>query len=339
MELHIFSFVSLGFAFVSLLSFISVRGRAHGKMAATSSNLKEELNCSICLDVYKDPVILDCGHNFCRECIEKAWETSDSDGTYNCPECRAQFSQKHELKQNLKLRNVVESFLEQCKPTVEGMEIFCDSCLEDPLPAVKTCIVCEASLCEQHLKKHNERPAQRNHSLVDPTSSLKERKCPAHDKMIEYYCSDDGALICVTCYVAGLHKTHNIKTLKDAYHEKQKSLSTVIEKLLRRDTELSKDLEYLKMDEEKLKKNNSSLEMQLSDLFGKILSHIKQTEEELCEFISSDVKALHLQLQDEIQGTEEKKTASEQHLKATQQLLEQSDAFLFFKDLKVSEEW
>uniref|UniRef100_A0A4W3GTG5 RING-type domain-containing protein n=1 Tax=Callorhinchus milii TaxID=7868 RepID=A0A4W3GTG5_CALMI len=47
--------------------------------------LNEELNCPICLDFYNDPVSLECGHNFCRSCITRSWETQ---GENICPECR-----------------------------------------------------------------------------------------------------------------------------------------------------------------------------------------------------------------------------------------------------------
>lgn len=43
-----------------------------------------DLCCAICIEVFKPPVlILDCGHNFCSECIRSAFQCSRE-----CPECR-----------------------------------------------------------------------------------------------------------------------------------------------------------------------------------------------------------------------------------------------------------
>uniref|UniRef100_A0A452IHK3 RING-type domain-containing protein n=1 Tax=Gopherus agassizii TaxID=38772 RepID=A0A452IHK3_9SAUR len=74
--------------------------------ANPAKTLQEEATCSICLDYFKDPVmIIDCGHNFCRACITQClwgWETNLS-----CPCCRGSFLQRN-LKPNRQLVNVAE---------------------------------------------------------------------------------------------------------------------------------------------------------------------------------------------------------------------------------------
>lgn len=45
--------------------------------------LEEENSCSICIEVYKNPVITNCTHLFCKSCIEAHSAKSDS-----CPLCR-----------------------------------------------------------------------------------------------------------------------------------------------------------------------------------------------------------------------------------------------------------
>ncbi|OCT62503.1 hypothetical protein XELAEV_18043586mg [Xenopus laevis] len=54
-----------------------------------AANLREELDCSICLSIYTDPVSLLCGHSFCQGCIEGLLDTQEGSGGYSCPECRA----------------------------------------------------------------------------------------------------------------------------------------------------------------------------------------------------------------------------------------------------------
>uniref|UniRef100_A0A673AKN9 RING-type domain-containing protein n=1 Tax=Sphaeramia orbicularis TaxID=375764 RepID=A0A673AKN9_9TELE len=32
-----------------------------------------DLSCAICFDTYTDPVTLQCGHNFCKTCVQDHW--------------------------------------------------------------------------------------------------------------------------------------------------------------------------------------------------------------------------------------------------------------------------
>ncbi|XP_026518069.1 zinc finger protein RFP-like [Terrapene carolina triunguis] len=68
-------------------------------------SLRDEATCSICLSFFKDPVSLDCGHNFCQACITQCWERPDAD--ISCPQCRETFPQRT-LRPNRQLGNMVE---------------------------------------------------------------------------------------------------------------------------------------------------------------------------------------------------------------------------------------
>ncbi|XP_043405607.1 RING finger protein 112-like [Chelonia mydas] len=50
--------------------------------------LREDVTCSICLDVFNDPVSIECGHNFFRGCLSTHWSQISAQG-HRCPECRA----------------------------------------------------------------------------------------------------------------------------------------------------------------------------------------------------------------------------------------------------------
>ncbi|XP_066469218.1 E3 ubiquitin-protein ligase TRIM11-like [Tiliqua scincoides] len=67
--------------------------------------LRDEGSCPICLDYLTDPVTLDCGHNFCYNCIDKCWRLSSRKTT--CPQCRGRIWVK-KLRPNSQLANMVE---------------------------------------------------------------------------------------------------------------------------------------------------------------------------------------------------------------------------------------
>ncbi|XP_030399602.1 E3 ubiquitin-protein ligase TRIM39-like isoform X1 [Gopherus evgoodei] len=119
-------------------------------MATTNplENLQVEASCSVCLEYLKDPVIIDCGHNFCRVCITRWWEELNRD--FPCPVCRKTFRHRT-LKPNRQLGNMVEiaKQLQATKRKVrdeslcgkhnEVLNLFCKEDQE------AVCLVCEIS--------------------------------------------------------------------------------------------------------------------------------------------------------------------------------------------------
>ncbi|KAK3549935.1 hypothetical protein QTP86_016788 [Hemibagrus guttatus] len=89
--------------------------------ADTKGELQKELVCAICLDYFDDPVILKCGHNFCRMCILMHWEENGGDDIgYQCPECRMVFG-KMSFTKNYLVKNLVDKLsefecLKTCRP-------------------------------------------------------------------------------------------------------------------------------------------------------------------------------------------------------------------------------
>ncbi|XP_050993115.1 zinc-binding protein A33-like [Labeo rohita] len=76
-------------------------------MSSSSSHLTKELQCSICLDMFTDPVSTPCGHNFCKTCLKKHWDNSK---IWKCPFCKETFKQRPDLKINTTLREIVEHY-------------------------------------------------------------------------------------------------------------------------------------------------------------------------------------------------------------------------------------
>uniref|UniRef100_A0A668A0X4 Uncharacterized protein n=1 Tax=Myripristis murdjan TaxID=586833 RepID=A0A668A0X4_9TELE len=65
-------------------------------MSAASCLLSEDqFLCSICLDVFTDPVSTPCGHNFCKTCITQHWDVNTP---CHCPMCKKPFPLRPELR-------------------------------------------------------------------------------------------------------------------------------------------------------------------------------------------------------------------------------------------------
>ncbi|XP_073540015.1 E3 ubiquitin-protein ligase TRIM65 [Phyllobates terribilis] len=70
------------------------------------SQMRNNLNCSICLEVFANPLTLPCGHSFCMTCIHKHWDKEMP--PYTCPDCRLAFAQRPEPQKNFSLSKVVD---------------------------------------------------------------------------------------------------------------------------------------------------------------------------------------------------------------------------------------
>ncbi|KAM5126980.1 E3 ubiquitin/ISG15 ligase TRIM25-like [Mantella aurantiaca] len=265
-----------------------------------SADLRQELDCSICLTIYTDPVNLRCGHNFCRVCIDRVLDTQDGSGGYSCPECREKFQDRPTLLRNITLRNIVETF-RSTEPDQET-EIFCTQCIHSPIPAVISCLLCEASLCNDHLKVHSKSP---EHVLTEPTTSMEKRKCSVHKELLKYYCTADAACICVSCSLAGEHQGHKVETLDEASERKKQKLRHVLQKIIsnRKETEImvrslqerrKKVQEEVAGERERVTVLITDLRRQLEDLEKRVLREISRQEERLLHPLSDLIQQLEI---------------------------------------------
>lgn len=81
-------------------------------------NLREELTCVICCDMFREPVMLACMHRFCRPCISRYWRGTL--GPVTCPQCRKEFNHK-QLQTDYLVTAMVEKVRGSCS-TVKDCE-------------------------------------------------------------------------------------------------------------------------------------------------------------------------------------------------------------------------
>ncbi|KAM3926631.1 E3 ubiquitin/ISG15 ligase TRIM25-like [Leptodactylus fuscus] len=287
-----------------------------------SSALRAELDCSICLTVYTDPVTLRCGHNFCRDCIDRVLNTQDESGVYSCPECRVEYPERPVLQRNITLRNVVEHILSTERHQEEITGICCTYCIHSPVPAVKTCLTCEASLCDGHLKAHIKAG---EHILTEPTMSLEKRKCSVHKKVLEYYCTEDATCICVSCSLAGEHRGHRVEMLDEVSEKKKKTLRNVLQKLTTKREETEERVQSLEERRRKAQEKASGEAERVTALFIDIRRRLDDLEKKVLSEISRQEKEKSLSLSDVIQKLEIKKAELSMKMRHIEELCNMTD--------------
>lgn len=98
-------------------------------------------------------------------------------------------------------------------------EVLCDVCLGEGRPrAVKSCLVCLTSYCEEHLKSHSARFTK--HKLMEPVANMADRMCPKHERLLELFCKKDQTCVCVLCTETD-HRAHYTVPVEREWSEKK----------------------------------------------------------------------------------------------------------------------
>ncbi|XP_035519682.1 tripartite motif-containing protein 14-like [Morone saxatilis] len=223
--------------------------------------VEKTLKCPVCQDFFTDPVTLPCGHDFCLTCIQAVWETDGpNEGPFFCPECQVFFPSDLNLEKNTSLQTKVMDFTTNRPSTAElqtttpsratksSSTIHCDHCIETPSVAIRTCLTCDASLCQAHALLHQQRSALRDHTVVEVTGDPLSLKCREHRDELKLFCMEERVPVCCLCVLVGVHKNHKASQLHEACTDFKNMLETTMNQLLKRRGEAEhaiKDLESL----------------------------------------------------------------------------------------------
>ncbi|XP_042536461.1 E3 ubiquitin-protein ligase Midline-1 isoform X2 [Dipodomys spectabilis] len=234
--------------------------------------LESELTCPICLELFEDPLLLPCAHSLCFNCAHRILvshcatnEPVESISAFQCPTCRHVITLSQRgldgLKRNVTLQNIIDRFQ---KASVSGPnspsetrrerpfdantmssaeKVLCQFCDQDPAQdAVKTCVTCEVSYCDECLKAtHPNKKPFTGHRLIEPIpdSHIRGLMCLEHeDEKVNMYCVADDQLICALCKLVGRHRDHQVAALSERYDKLKQNLESNLTNLIKRNTEL-----------------------------------------------------------------------------------------------------
>lgn len=189
-------------------------------------NLKEEVTCSVCMQLYTDPKQLPCLHTFCLQCLNNVARTSKRNGTIRCPLCQREVAvpdcgTMESLPDCFYQKNLLDILaIKKCG----NAKVTCGNCGEKN-EKVSYCFHCGEFWCSVCLSGHNIIRANKDHRVL----SLKDfedkdfedvLKRPAfcskelHERQVlKFFCKMCNVPVCQTCVIVD-HVGHNVEHLE-----------------------------------------------------------------------------------------------------------------------------
>ncbi|XP_055057356.1 finTRIM family, member 67 [Misgurnus anguillicaudatus] len=302
----------------------------------------DQFNCSICLDVLKDPVTVPCGHSYCKACITGYWDQDDYLGIYGCPQCRQSFAPRPVLGRNTMLADVVEKLKKTelnaadipSEPThAEPGDVECDVCSGKKNKAFKSCLVCLASFCESHVQAHYESPAFQKHKLASPSRNLHEQLCRHHDKLLEVFCRTDQQCICYLCLTDD-HKGHDTVMAATEMNERKNALAEMQRNTQQRIEEREKELADLRRATQMLTNSAQKALDESERIFTELVCSIERRRTEVKELIRGQERAAVSQAESVVQQLEQEITELKKRHAEIGQLSQTDDHIAFLRNCR-----
>ena len=205
-------------------------------------NLREEVSCSVCSDLFTDPKQLSCLHSFCLKCVKQWYETCGGGDAIKCPKCQT----LNRIPASGDLKDLPTSFylngfidvlaIKECKNT----QLTCGNCDKKSSEA-SYCFQCCIFYCEECLMFHSKMRDKTGHRALavkefqdkDFEDVLKRpvfcSRQGHHKEELKYYCKECETALCQTCVTLD-HGGHVLKLIDEEAETKRLEIKSVIER-------------------------------------------------------------------------------------------------------------
>ncbi|XP_051899467.1 nuclear factor 7, brain-like [Pristis pectinata] len=259
-----------------------------------AESLAEYLNCPICIELFDQPVILDCGHNFCQACIQLYWEGGERN---SCPQCGKVFSESS-LRANRALGHLAD--------TARNLNLSRTRKERSPAP----------SLCGQ------------------PREVGPKLYCREHQEELKLFCETDRELICVMCLdgrAGGSHKQHDFMLIHEAvekYKDKLKSsLDMLRQKMTVLETKLKEKESFTEIGEKA-----TSLQCLISSEFAKMHQFLDRKEQGLIRELKDHEENISETIEKNFEEIQESLDSVQQKLSRLHSKMDQREILIFLEE-------
>ena len=256
-------------------------------------NLKEQVTCSICLDIYKDPKTIPCLHTFCYECLTNHASENHSQGKFPCPQCRAEIN----LPKGNRFDSFPKSFFHNSLSSLlavrqmgDGSGIICGNC-DEKSSDVQYCFDCAKFMCLPCLNGHEIMIDYKGHKVIpvkdfqaEDYEALLKRKpfCSEqyHKREItRFFCLPCKSCVCQICIVED-HRNHEVISLDRAADNEKKNIMADAELTREKEKQLKDVIGKFEQTISLLEKNVETAKREVSQAAEQMIAKIRERERE-----------------------------------------------------------
>ncbi|XP_059410478.1 E3 ubiquitin-protein ligase TRIM58-like [Carassius carassius] len=301
---------------------------------------EEQFTCSICLDVFTNPVSIPCGHSFCSSCITSYWEGQGK--RCFCPLCKESFRKRPELHINHSLKEITEKFkwmadttmsapadspsnsLSAVKPEAQNRPVELPRGL---LPEMRTRFQSTSSTHGAHSLPPAKTP-KRNLSVSGTGSNGPE--CPRHGHSLELLCRTDQTCICITC-AEKEHYGHSVIDAKREMNIKKSQLRILEVELQGLITVRERKIEEIQTSLAEIQVKADQEKAGTVSMFAELMKAVEKSQAELLEVVEMGQHAAELRSQAFIRDLQMEISELRNRFSDINQLAQSKDHVSFFK--------
>ena len=300
------------------------------------SNLREEVSCSVCTNIFTDPKQLLCLHSFCLSCLQQWHRTSHGRygrDTIKCPKCL----KVSEVPRSGDLRDLPTSFylnglidvlaIKECK----NSRVTCGNC-EQKCSESSYCFQCCLFYCVRCETAHNIMRRNRDHRVMvlkefrdkDYEDVLKRPVfCPEprhKNDELKYYCKNCHTAVCQTCVTVN-HYGHAFEHIDDEAERQRIDIEALIEQQKCDLRAKRNSVKKLEAHCHKLVRKGTTVAWEIEELANNLIKLVELKKTEMLKNAEEQIRKSVRRFEEEIDGNTSYVKYMESSLRQVEKLL------------------
>ena len=296
-------------------------------------NLREEVSCSVCSDIFTDPKHLPCLHSFCLHCLNQWHRTSHGRDTIRCPKCQAvsripESGDLKDLPTSFYLNGLIDVLaIKECRSS----QVRCGNC-EKKSSETSYCFQCCVFWCEECVIGHNIMRSNKDHRVLAlkdfqdkdykdvlkrPVFCAKQR----HEKEeLKYFCKNCETAVCQTCVLME-HPGHALDHIEEEAERQKIEMTSMIETQKRILQAKVGAVSQLDEDYAKLVQQGEDLKRDVQRTVDNLMTTIETKKQKIFSAVETQTKK-------SLESVTTQKTAMEHQIEVIKSSLEKADKVL-----------